>query len=231
MNGIFAESVYFGMALSIFAYWIALEMKKKFNYAFMNPLLISMVMIIVFLAVCKIDYETFDYGAKYLTYLLTPATVCLAVPLYKQVQILKENIAAVFVGTLCGCMTHALVIIGIGVLMDPDRAIVLSMLPKSVTTPIAMGISNEIQGISVITIVGVCVAGILGAVVGPMLLKLLRITEPAAQGLAIGTASHALGTTKAVELGEVQAAMSSVAIVVTGILTVIMVPLVVKILL
>lgn len=230
MNELLEQSVYFGVAISIFAYWIGCELKKKWNYPILNPLLIAMLLIIAFLTIFKIDYETFDHGAKYFTYFLTPATVCLAVPLYKQFQTLKENKTAVLVGILSGCIAHILILSGIAVVFNLDKSILYSMLPKSVTTPIALGISAEIGGISPITVIGVCIAGILGAVIGPTILKLCKITEPVAQGLGIGTASHAIGTSKAIELGEVQAAMSSLAIVVTGILTVIIVPIVVELL-
>lgn len=231
MNEVLSESVYFGAALSISAYWLAFQIKKKWDYPVMNPLLLATLMIMGVLALFNINYETFDYGAKYITYLLTPATVCLAVPLYKQVLVLKKNIAAVFAGIVCGCLTHALVVAGIAFLLKADGVLLLSLLPKSVTTPIALGISGEIGGISAVTILGVVLAGILGAVIGPVLLKLLGVREPAAQGLALGTASHVIGTTKAVEMGEIQAAMSSLAIVVTGLLTVVFVPAVAGVLL
>ncbi len=228
MNEMFSNSVYFGMAISIFAYWMGFEMKKKWKHPILNPLLISMILIILFLSIFKIDYETYDYGAKYITYLLTPATVCLAVPLYRQFQTLKNNITSVIAGILCGCMVHVFIIVGITVLFHVDHTLMFSMLPKSVTTPIAIGICDEIQGISAVTVIGVCMAGIIGAVIGPTILKIVKVTEPEAQGLALGTASHAVGTSKAVELGEIQAAMSSLAIVVTGIMTVVIVPIVVN---
>ena len=171
-----------------------------------------------------IDYDTYNNTAKYLTYFLTPATVCLAVPLYKQFQALKDNLAAVFVGIFCGCVTHIAIMAGLAVLFKVDYVFFLSLLPKSVTTPIALGISEEIGGIGSITIIGVVFAGMLGAIMGPSILKLVGVKEPVAIGLALGTASHAVGTSKAVELGEIQAAMSSLSIVVTGLLTVVMVP-------
>lgn len=228
VNSMIVNSTYFGVAISIVAYWIGSRLRKKWNYPIMNPLLIAMILIITFLGITKIDYETYDKGAKYITFLLTPATVCLAVPLYKQIKILKENMIAVFVGIICGCISHVVIIIVVASAFGLEKILTLSMLPKSVTTAIALGITEEIGGIQAVTIVGVCVAGIMGAVIGPTILKIFHISEPVAQGLAIGTASHAVGTSKAVELGEIQAAMSSLAIVVTGLLTVVIVPLVVK---
>ena len=194
----------------------------------MNPLLIAIVLVIVFLLITGISYETYQYGAKYLSYFLTPVTVCLAVPLYKQMETLKKNMAAILISIAIGCVTHAGVLIAITTMFKMDKQLLMSVMSKSVTTAIALGVTNEIGGIQGITVIGVMVAGISGAVVGPTLLKLFHITEPVAQGLAMGSASHAIGTSKAIELGEIQAAMSSLAIVVTGILTVIIVPWVVS---
>ena len=230
MNEILVNSVYFGVAISIFAYWIGCMCKKKWNYPILNPLLIAMIIVIAVLVIFHIDYETYDYGAKYITYFLTPATVCLAVPLYRQIQALKENITAVIISILCGCIAHAVIVLGIAFLFKVDYALLFSILPKSVTTPIALGICQEIEGISAITVIGVVIAGITGAVLGPSVLKMVKVTEPVAQGLGLGTASHAVGTSKAVELGEVQAAMGSLAIVVTGVMTVVIVPIIVNLL-
>ena len=186
--------------------------------------------VIVFLLITGISYETYQYGAKYLSYFLTPVTVCLAVPLYKQIEILKNNLAAILISIVIGCISHAGILISVTFLCKMDQQLLLSVMSKSVTTAIALGVTGEIGGIQGITVIGVMIAGISGAVVGPSILKLFHITEPIAQGLALGSASHAVGTSKAIELGEIQAAMSSLAIVVTGILTVIIVPWVVSLL-
>lgn len=228
MNELLQESVYFGVAVSLFAYWVGIKCRKKWDIPVMNPLLIAMVLLIVVFLGTGISYETYSYGAKYLTYFLTPATVCLAVPLYRQVKVLKKNLPAVFLSIGCGCLAHAVTIVGLSIVLRLEDEILLSFMPKSVTTAIALGVSEEIGGIQSLTVVGVCVAGMMGAILGPALLKWLHVTQPEAQGLALGTASHAIGTSKAVELGEVQGAMSSLAIVVTGILTVILLPFLVK---
>lgn len=224
MNEVLGESLFFGMALSLFAYQIGFKIQQKWKKVFLNPLLISIAIIIGFLMVTGISYETYRYGAKYLSYFLTPVTVCLAVPLYKQLQVLKKNIGAILVSIAVGCVAHAGVAIGVLRLFRTEEALISSILPKSITTAIALGISSEIGGIQAITVIGVMIAGISGAVVGPALLKLFHIEEPVAQGLAMGSASHAIGTSKAIELGEIQAAMSSLAIVVTGLMTVVVVP-------
>lgn len=224
LNEILGESLFFGMILSLLAYKIGFEIQKKWKKVFLNPLLISIVLIIVFLMITGISYETFQYGAKYLSYFLTPVTVCLAVPLYKQMETLKKNMPAIIISIAIGCLVHAGVLIAIAAMFHMDRQLLMSVMSKSVTTAIALGVTGEIGGIQGITVIGVMVAGISGAVLGPTLLKIFGIKEPVAQGLAMGSASHAIGTSKAIELGEIQAAMSSLAIVVTGILTVVIVP-------
>lgn len=228
INEVLSESLFFGVIVSLLAYKIGFEIQKKFKKVFLNPLLISIVLVIVFLLVTGISYETYQYGAKYLSYFLTPVTVCLAVPLYKQMETLKKNMAAILISIAIGCVVHAGVLIAITYVCKMEQQILLSVMPKSVTTAIALGVTGEIGGIQGITVIGVMVAGISGAVIGPALLKWFHITEPVAQGLAMGSASHAIGTSKAIELGEIQAAMSSLAIVVTGILTVVIVPWVVS---
>ncbi len=228
INELLSESLFFGMILSLLAYKIGFEIQKKWKKVFLNPLLIAIVLVIVFLMITGISYETYQYGARYLSYLLTPVTVCLAVPLYKQLETLKKNMAAILISIVIGCVVHAGVLIGVTYICKMDRQLLLSVMSKSVTTAIALGVTSEIGGIQGITVIGVMIAGISGAVVGPSLLKLFHITEPVAQGLAMGSSAHAIGTSKAIELGEIQAAMSSLAIVVTGILTVVIVPWVVS---
>lgn len=225
MNELLSDSVFFGVAVSIAAFWIGEKIRRKWKLPIFNPLLIATILVIAVLLLCDIDYETYNQGAKYITFLLTPATICLAVPLYRQIEVLKKNVAAIVISILCGCVAHVLIIVGIALLFGVDEVLILSFLPKSVTTPIALGISSEIGGIQAVTAVGVVLAGILGAVMGPIVLKVCRITEPVAQGLGLGAPSHAIGTSKALEMGEIQGAMSSLAIVVTGILTVVIVPI------
>ncbi|MBR5596248.1 MAG: LrgB family protein [Lachnospiraceae bacterium] len=230
MNELLSESLFFGMILSLLAYKIGFEIQKKWKKVFLNPLLIAIVIIIAFLLITGISYETYQYGAKYLSYFLTPVTVCLAVPLYKQMEILRKNTTAILISIVIGCLVHAGVLIAVALICKMDQQLLFSVMSKSVTTAIALGVTGEIGGIQGITVIGVMVAGISGAVLGPSILKWFHITEPVAQGLAMGSASHAIGTSKAIEIGEIQAAMSSLAIVVTGILTVVIVPWVVSLL-
>lgn len=229
MKEILTDSVYFGVAVSLLAYMAGMWVKKKMPVSFMNPLLVAMLLVIKILMVLGIDYETYDAGAKYITYFLTPATICLAVPLYKQFRILKQNKMAILLGIFVGCLCHGLTIIGLATWLKVEDEMMLSLLSKSVTTPIALGICHEVGGVSGITVLGTTIAGLMGAIVGPAVLKVAKITEPVAQGLGIGAASHAVGTSKMVEVGEVQAAMSSLAIVVTGLMTVVVVPILLQV--
>ena len=226
MQEYFANSIFFGIFLTIFMYQIGAAIQIKWPLPIFNPLLISMFAIIGILMVTKIPYETYEQGAKFIGNLLTPLTVCLAVPLYRQLKVLKENIAAVLISIICGCLAHIATMLVLAKVLGVEDVLRNSVLGKSVTTAIALGVTNELGGIQGITIIGVVVAGVMGPLVGPTVLRLARVKNPVAFGLGMGSASHAIGTSKALEIGEVEGAMSSLAIVVTGILTVIIVPIV-----
>lgn len=228
MNEIFTGSVFFGVCITIGAYQLGCLMQKKWKLSVLNPLLTASVLIITVLLIFRIDYETYEEGGRYISVFLTPVTVCLALPLYRQVLILKKNAAAVICGVFSGCIAHGALLFAMAALFRLDRKLFFSLLPKSITTPIAVGISKEIGGIEQVTIVAVIVTGIIGAAIGPWFLKALRIREPVAQGLAMGSAAHAVGTSRAMEMGETQGAMSSLAIVVNGILTVLILPALVR---
>lgn len=218
---IIINSAYFGIAISIFIYFLSLKIRSKTKLDFINPLLITIILVIVFLLSFKIDYETYNSSAKYLSYLLTPATVCLAIPLYKQLSLLKKNIKAVIIGISVGVITSLGSIFLMSYLLGLTHEQYVSLLPKSVTTAIGVGISEELGGIPSITIAAIVLTGNLGNLLAVWICKLFKIKEPIAVGLAIGTSSHALGTTKALEIGEVEGAMSSLSIAVAGLLTVI----------
>ncbi len=223
-NEILSESLFFGFALSLGSYWLGTVIQQKVKHPLCNPLLLSMIFCIVFLKLTNVTYETFNYGGKYINYLLTPTTVCLAVPLYRQFQVLKDNLAAVLTSIIAGAVSCILVAAGMAFVMGLDRSLMLSLLPKSITTAIAMGLSEEIGGMPSITVMVVIMTGVFGNMIAQMLFKLLHIEEPVAQGLACGTGAHAIGTAKAMELGEIQGAMSSLSVVVAGIITVVAVP-------
>lgn len=221
MKEIIIDSAYFGIALSILVYFVSTKIKSKTKLDFLNPLFLTIVLIIIFLLSFKIDYEVYNSSAKYLSYLLTPATVCLAVPLYKQINLLKKNVKAVIIGITVGVITSLGSIFLMSFLLGLTHEQYVSILPKSITTAIGLGISEELGGIPSITIAAIVLTGNLGNVMAVWICKLFRIKEPIAVGLAIGTSSHALGTTKALEIGEIEGAMSSLSIAVAGLLTVI----------
>ena len=166
------------------------------------------------------DYPTYEAGAKYVSYLLTPATVCLAVPLYEQFQLLKKNAKAVLLGIFSGVLTSLGSIFLLSRLFRLDHATYVTLLPKSITTAIGVGVAEELGGYVSLTVAVILITGVLGNMIAEGLCKLFRITDPIARGVAIGTSSHAIGTAKAMELGEVEGAMSSLSIVVSGMLTV-----------
>ena len=222
MTNMLCESAFFGVVISLLAYELGMLLKKKFGFPIFNPLLISIAVVIVFLAVFDIDYQNYNDGAKYLSYLLTPATVCLAIPLYEQWQLLKRNVKAVMLGITAGVLTSLTTVFVLSKLMGLTHQEYVTMLPKSITTAIGMGVSEELGGYVTITVAVIVVTGVIGNILGEFICKLFRITEPISKGLALGSSSHAIGTAKAIEMGEVEGAMSSLAIAVTGILTVVL---------
>ena len=222
MNDFVQESIFFGMAISLLAYEIGLFLKKKLKKAIFNPLLIAVIIVILFLIVFRIDFATYENGAKYLSYLLTPATVCLAVPLYQQLYLLKKNIKAVVLGIFSGVVTSLTCVLLLSKLFGLNHQQYVTMLPKSITTAIGIGISEEMGGMVTITVASIVITGIIGNMMAEAVCKIFHITEPIAKGLAIGTSAHAMGTAKALEMGEIEGAMSSLAIAVAGLVTVIM---------
>ncbi|MCU6761534.1 Holin-like protein CidB [uncultured Roseburia sp.] len=220
MNEIVKNFTFFGAALSIAAYEIALLLKRKFKLAILNPLLISVICVMAVLIICHVDYDTYNEGAKYISYLLTPATVCLAVPLYEQLALLKKHLRAVVCGLLSGIFASLTGILVMSKLFGLNHQMYVTMLPKSITTAIGMGVSQELGGVVTITVASIIVTGILGNVIAEIVFKIFRIKEPIARGLALGNASHAIGTAKALELGAVEGAMSSLAVAVAGLVTV-----------
>ena len=221
MKNLILNAAYFGVAISLIAYSIGLFLKRKFKSGLFNPLMISIIFVILFLVVFKIDYKTYNNSAKYLSYLLTPATICLAIPMYEQLELLKHNWKAIIAGCVSGVLTSIFSIFCFSLLFGFDHELYVTLLPKSITSAIAMGVSEELGGNMTITVSVVILTGILGNIFSEIICKLFKIKEPVAKGIAIGTSSHAIGTTKAIEIGEIEGAMSSLAIVVTGIITVV----------
>ena len=215
------SSGFFGVFLSLFAYEIGRLVQRRFKWVIFNPLLIAIVLVMAVLLACRIDYDTYYDSAKYLSYFLTPATICLAIPLYEKLQMLKHNWKAILAGILSGVLATLLGVLLLAVLFALDHSQYVTLLPKSITTAIGIGVSEELGGIPTITVAVIILSGIFGNMFGETLCRWFRITDPVARGIAIGSASHAIGTARAMELGAVEGAMSSLSIAVSGLITVV----------
>lgn len=226
MSEIFQSCACFGLLLAMGSFQLARAINKRVGKEVCNPLLFATLLCGAVLLGTGTEYDVFyDNGGNILEFFLTPATICLAIPLYKQFELLKKNAGAVLAGCAAGVAAHMAGCALMLVLFRMEAAEYISLLPKSITTAIGKGLSQELGGFPAITMATIMLTGLFGAVAAPALLRLFRVTEPVSQGLAIGTSSHAAGTSRAVEMGEVQGAASSLAIVVTGLLTVIAAPL------
>lgn len=215
--------IYFGFFMTIIAYIIGKYIQQKFKSSLTNPLLIAVILIIVILVVFSIDYHQYYQGASYISYFLTPATICLAIPLYKQIHLLKENKKAIGLGIVAGVMTHFIMIFFFAFLFQLTKKEIITFLPKSITTAIGIPIVEQLGGYVSISVAAIIITGILGNIVAYRLLSIANIKHPVARGIAIGCSSHAIGTTKAMEMGEIEGAMSSLSLVLSGLLTVIII--------
>ncbi len=220
----FENSVFFGVTVSILAYLAGCLLQKKFRLAVFNPLLVSVIAIIIILVTSHIDYDVYYSGAKYLSWLLTPATVCLAVPLYEKTELLKKNWKAIFAGIFSGVLTTMCSVFVLGSMFRLSHSEYVTLLPKSITTAIGMGVSAELGGYVTISVAIIIITGILGNMFASVICRVFKITQPIARGIAIGSSSHAIGTAKALEMGETEGAMSSLSIAVSGLLTVVIAP-------
>ena len=221
MSNWLGNSIFYGAVISIAAYEAGLIIRRKFKLAILNPLLLAVIIVIGVNAILGIKYDAYNGGAQYLSYLLTPTTVCLAVPMYEQLTLLKDNWKAVVSGLLAGVISSMGSVWALSVLFRLDHTMYVTLLPKSITTAIGMGVSQELGGIATITVAVIIITGILGNVLADGIFRLFRVTHPIARGLALGAASHAIGTARAIEYGPVEGAMSSLAIAVSGLLTVV----------
>ena len=218
----------FGILLTLVAFEIGVLVSKKWKLAILNPILIANVLIVGFLLTTGISLESYNIGGNYISVLLSPATVVLAVPLYRQISKLKQFWKPILAGIAIGSLTSIACVIFFSKLFGLGRTLMLSLLPKSITIPMGSVVSEQIGGIPSVTIIAITVTGITGAVTAPIVCRFFRIKNSVAQGVAIGTASHALGTTKAMELGEIQGAMSSLSIGIAGLFTAVIAPIIVS---
>lgn len=213
------SSGYWALLLTVGAYQLGLWVRKKTGSALLHPILVAVAVIIPFLLLTGLPNEDYQEGMKSISWLLTPCTVCLGIPLYTQLGKLKGHIGAIFAGIVGGSVTSMLLVWALCLLFGLDGTMTVTLLPKSVTTAMAIPLVESGGGIVALTTAAVVITGILGSVLGPMLCKLFRIKGPIAQGVAFGTASHVVGTTKAAELSELTGAVSSLSLVIAGILT------------
>ena len=220
MKEILSDSLFFGVGISVGAYLLGTFIKKKCNFFLFNPLLIAITTTIATLLVTGIEYQHYYNGAKYLSYLLTPATVALAIPLYEQVKSLKSNLTAILIGISSGVLTSSVSIFAMSLLFRLGHTEYVTLLPKSITTAIGIGLSEELNGYVAITVSAIMITGLFGNIAGAAICRLFGIKHPVATGIAIGTATHVMGTAKAMEVGEVEGAMSSLSVAVAGCITV-----------
>lgn len=214
-------SPFFGIALSIFCYWVGWKLQKKTGWAVFNPLLVGIILTIAILLLLDIPYDYYYQGGEAINLLLAPATACLGVSIYRQFDILKAHWLPILVGCFCGALAGVGSVWGMCKLLKMDDLLTTSLLAKSVTTPIAVSITDTLGGLPPITVMAVVISGIFGGIVAPSMIKLFRIKDPMVAGVSIGTCAHGGGTSRAVQLGETQGAMSGLAIGVAGICTVV----------
>ena len=221
MSNFLSNSIFFGVLLCLLSYQAGVFLRQKTKIAAFNPLLISIIIVIFVLVMFNIKFEDFYKGSKYISFLLTPATVALAIPLYSKLTLLKSNFKAIMSGLIAGVLISLILIFVMSLLFGLSHENYVSMLPKSITTAIGIGVSEELGGVSTITTAVIIVTGVFGNVSADIVYKVFNITNPIAKGIGLGSSAHAIGTSKALEMGETEGAMSSLSIAVAGIITVI----------
>ena len=214
-----AESGYWALLLTVAAYQLGLFLNKKTGSALFHPIVVATAVIVPVLLLAGIPNETYQAGMKSISWLLTPCTVCLGISLYTQLSTLKDHVLAIFIGVLAGTATSMLLVWGMCLWLKLDYATTVTLLPKSVTTAMAQPLAESAGGYPSLTTAVVVLTGVLGSVIGPALCKLFCLKNPISRGVALGTASHVVGTTKAAEMSELSGAVSSLSLVTAGILT------------
>ena len=220
MKEFVSNSMFFGVTLSLAAYAVGIIAKRRLKLFIFNPLLVAIALTITVLLVSGIKYDAYNSSAKYLSYLLTPATICLAIPLYEQYKLLKKNFTAIIVGIASGVLTSLTTIFLMALLFKLGHYEYITLLPKSITTAIGIGLSQELEGYVSITVAAIMITGLFGNIAGDIICKVCGIKHPVARGIAIGTSAHVMGTAKALQMGQIEGAMSSLSIAVAGCMTV-----------
>ncbi|MBU3142978.1 LrgB family protein [Clostridium sp. CF012] len=224
MNDLISSPV-FGVIISLMAYEIGIYIKKKGKLSIFNPLMIAIIILIFFLAKLHIKYEDYNRGGQIISFFLYPATVALALPMYKKFALFKKNAIAILIGIFSGAISGFLCVVFLSKLFGFDHVLIESLIPKSITTPIGIALSNQLGGISSITVVAIIMTGIIGSICGPLLYNALKINDSVALGIAMGASSHALGTARAMEIGETEGAMSGITMAISGIVAVLLYPI------
>lgn len=227
MSEFLNSSSYFGVVLTIGMFWLAVMINRRWPGALTTPLFLATILVVLFLTGFDISYQAYENGARYITYFLVPVTVCFAVPMYRQLPLLKKHAPAIMLAMAVGVVSSVMAVCLICIFLGLGDVVARSLAAISVTTAIAIGITEKLGGVVALTVSSVIVTGILGASISGVVCRRLGLTNPIARGLAIGNASHAAGTTKAMEMGAIEGAMSSLAIVISGLMTAVAAPLIV----
>jgi predicted murein hydrolase (TIGR00659 family) len=226
----FFQSEIFAITFTFLVYYLAQRLQQKLKLIILNPILISIAVIIIFLSVFRIDYSYYNEGGKIIQFFLKPAVVALGVPLYLQLERIKKQAFQIMISQLVGCIVGVVAVVLIAKLMGASKEVIFSLAPKSVTTPIAMEVSHTIGGIPSLTAAVVVIVGIFGAIFGYTLLKWLHVNNPIAQGLSMGTAAHAVGASRSMEISPTFGAYSSLGLIANGIFTAILTPYILQLL-
>ena len=213
------------VALTLTAFLLGQKIQKKLKSPILNPILISVILVLIFLSLTGMPVTDYKAGMGSLSWLLTPATICLAVPMYEQFQILKKNLPMILAGVTAGAVSCLIMVILFGILAGFDPLLTISLLPKSITTAIGVSLSEMLGGMPGVTTAAIVFTGIFASIMGPIFCRIFRLTDPVAQGVAFGTAGHVIGTSKANELNPLTGAVSSLSLVVAGLITAVVLPL------
>ncbi|NLD16488.1 MAG: LrgB family protein [Tissierellia bacterium] len=223
------SSPYYGVMFTLIGYLLGMWLSKKYNQPLLNPIFVGIITCVVLMKVTGISYDEYKVGANYVTFFVAPATVSLIVPLYKNLETLKKNLIPVLVGVLAGAVTAIVSVILLANLFGVSEQLKLSLVSQSITTAIAIPLTEQIGGLGAIVSISIALRGISGAILAPTIFKIFNVKDPVAKGVAIGTTSHASGTAKAIEMGEIEGALSGLSIAIAGIITAIVLPIVMNI--
>ncbi|MBX4267328.1 LrgB family protein [Clostridium estertheticum] len=230
MNDLITSPV-FGVITSLIAYEIGIYIKNKGRLSIFNPLLIAIIILIFFLEKFHIPYADYNNGGQIISFFLFPATIALALPMYKKFALFKENAVSILIGIFSGAISGFICVVFLSKLFGLTNVLTESLIPKSITTPIGIALSKQLGGLSSITVVAIIMTGIIGSVVGPFLHKIFKIKDKVALGIAMGASAHALGTARSMEIGEIEGAMSGLTMAISGVVAVLLYPLLWKIVL